>query len=134
MRIGLLKFCDYACRIDGGKGSLIGMFDTIGGLHFPLTHPTFYICVEFEFDPFESGQMANIKLVLMDEDGKELLGIEGQFPIPPGKDGRPATMFETFRVDGLTFPQPGNYRLDVLRNGEPIGEARLTLVQAPPPN
>lgn len=134
MKVLLLKFCDFAGRLDGGKGCLVGMFDTIGGIQFPLTHPTFYICVEFEFDPFEAGSMAKIKLVLMDEDGHEMMGIEGEFSVPKPMHGRPATMFETFRVDGMTFPKPGAYRLDVLHNGEPIAAARLSLVQGSPPN
>jgi hypothetical protein len=134
VKVLLLKFCDYAGRMDGGKGCLIGMFDTIGGSQYPLIHPTFFICVEFEFDPFEAGSVSRIKLVLMDEDGHEMMGIEGEFSVPKSVDGRPATMFETFRVDGMTFPKPGNYRLDVLHNGEPIADARLTLVQGPSPN
>lgn len=134
MRVLLCKFCDYACRMEGGKGCLIGMFDTIGGMEFPLTHPTFYICVEFEFSPFEAEREAHIKMVLIDEDGKELMGVEGHFPVPRNVDARPTTMFHAFRIDGFTFQKPGTYRLDVLYNGEPVSEARLYLVQGPPPS
>ncbi len=133
MRVALCKFCDYACRVDGGKGCLIGMFDTIGGMRFPLRHPTFFIAVEFEFDPFEGGKEAEIRIVLIDEDGKELMALEGRFLIPKSPDGRPVTLFETFRVDGLEFPHPGPYRLDVHYHGTPVAEARLNLIQGPPP-
>ncbi|GIV01532.1 MAG: hypothetical protein KatS3mg015_0362 [Fimbriimonadales bacterium] len=133
MKVTLAKFCDYACTVDGGKNALIGLFDTIGGEQYPLTHPTLFICVEFEFDMFEANQPAEIKLVLIDEDGKELVGVQGNFEVPPPQDGRPATMFHAFRFDGLQFPKPGSYRLDILHNGEPVGEARLYLVQGPPP-
>ncbi|MCH8275464.1 MAG: hypothetical protein IH851_11815 [Armatimonadetes bacterium] len=133
MKVLLCKFCDYACRVDGGKGSLIGMFDTIGGAKFPLRHPTFFVCVEFEFDSFEAGQQAEVRMVLIDEDGKDLMGVQGSFRVPKSPDGRPVTLFETFRVDGLTFPRPGRYRLDVLYNEEPVAEARLTLIEGPPP-
>jgi hypothetical protein len=34
----------------------------------------------------------------------------------------------------MTFPKPGDYRLDILADGEHIGEARLYLVQGPPPH
>jgi hypothetical protein len=133
LKVILCKFCDYACRVDGSKGCIIGMFDTIGGSEYPLVHPTFYICVEFEFDPFHAGETASVKMRLIDEDGREMMGIDGEFPIPNSEAGRPATMFELFRVDGLSFPKPGNYRLDVLHEGEPIAEARLYLVEGPPP-
>jgi hypothetical protein len=133
LKVLLLKFCDYAGRLDGGKGCMMGMFDTIGGSEFPLVHPTFFICVEFEFDAFEPRTSTNVRLALIDEDGKELMGIEGQFAVPSSADGRPVTMFEAFRIDGLTFPKPGSYRLDALVDGEPIAEARLGLVVGPPP-
>ena len=129
----LCKFCDYACRVDGGKGSLIGMFDTIGGMEFPLTHPTFFICVEFEFQHWETNKDTQVKMVLIDEDGKELMGVEGHFRVPPSHDGRPVTIFESFRIDNLRFDKPGIYRLDVISNNEPIAESRLYLVSGPPP-
>ena len=133
MRVTLAKFCDYACQVDGGKGSLIGMFDTIGGYHYPLIHPTFFICVEFEFEPIEAGREANIRMTLIDEDGKELMGVQGQFVVPQSHGAKPATMFQSFRIDGMNFPRPGHYRLDILNNEEPVGESRLYLVQSTGP-
>jgi len=133
MKVTLAKFCDYACHIEGGKGALVGMFDTIGGSQFPLVHPTFFMCVELEFEPAEAGKPAKVKLSLIDEDGKELMGVEGEFVVPPAAGYKPATMFQSFRIDGMSFPKPGHYRLDVICQGEPIGEARLYLVQAQPP-
>lgn len=133
MRVTLAKFCDYACQVDGGKGTLIGMFDTIGGPQFPLVHPTFFFCVEFEFDPMESGRAAAIKMALIDEDGKELMGLQGQFTIPQAQGGKPPTLFQSFRMDGMNFPKPGHYRMDILNNGDPVGEARLYLVQSAAP-
>ena len=133
MKVLLAKFCDYACHVDGGKGTLIGMFDTIGGKEYPLTHPTFYVCIELEFEPIEAGRPAELRLVLIDEDGKELMGVQGKFPVPRSTGPKPATMFQTFRVDRLKFPRPGHYRLDILYNGEPVGEAKLYLVHGPPP-
>lgn len=133
MRVTLAKFCDHACQVDGGKGALIGMFDTIGGVQFPLVHPTFFICVELEFEPMEGGRQAEVKMALIDEDGKQMMGLEGQFTIPMAQDGKPATMFQSFRVDGMSFPKPGHYRLDIYYKDDPIGEARLYLLQAQPP-
>lgn len=132
MRVTLAKFCDYACHVDGGKATLIGMFDTIGGSAFPLVHPTFFICVELEFQPVEGGRPVEIKLVLIDEDGKELFGVQGAFDAPRG-NARPATLMQAFRLDNMTFPKAGSYRLDILGNGEPLGESLLYLAQGPSP-
>ncbi|MDQ2985333.1 MAG: hypothetical protein M3R13_01265 [Armatimonadota bacterium] len=132
MRVTLAKFCDYACHVDGGKATLIGMFDTIGGNAFPLVHPTFFICVELEFQPLEGGRPVEIKLVLIDEDGKELFGVQGAFDAPRG-NARPATLMQAFRIDNMSFPKAGSYRLDILGDGQPLGEALLYLAQGPPP-
>jgi hypothetical protein len=131
MRVTVAKFCDYACHVDGGKATLIGMFDTIGGAAFPLVHPTFFICVELEFQPIEGGKPVEIKLVLIDEDGKEMFGVQGNFEAPRGQ-ARPATMMQAFRIDNMSFPKAGAYRLDIMGGGEPIGEALLYLVQGGP--
>jgi hypothetical protein len=132
MRVTLAKFCDYACHVDGGKSTLIGMFDTIGGATFPLVHPTLFICVELEFQPVEGDRPVEVKLVLIDEDGKEMFGVQGQFEAPRG-NARPATLMQAFRIDNMAFPKPGAYRLDVMEGGEQIGEALLYLVQGAPP-
>lgn len=132
MRVSLAKFCDYACHVDGGKSTLIGMFDTIGGHAFPLIHPTFFICVELEFQPIEGGQPVDVRLVLIDEDGKEMFGVQGTFDAPRAQ-ARPASMMQAFRIDNMSFPKPGPYRLDIFGNGDAIGEALLYLVQGPPP-
>ena len=133
MRVLLLKFCDYACRTEGAKGSIIGIFDTVGGIEFPVSHPTFYICVEFEFDPFEADRTVEVLMRLINEDGREILVVEGEIRVPPAFEGRPVNMFEYFRVDGLIFEVPGPYRLDCLSGEEILAEARLMLVKGQPP-
>lgn len=133
MKVTLAKFCDYACMVDGGKHALIGIFDTIGGQTFPLVHPTLYVCIEFEFEPHEAHTHQNVHLVLIDEDGKEMVGVHGQIYVPPPREVGPVTMWHMFRFDGLRFEKPGRYRLDILWDNEPIGESRLFLVQGPRP-
>lgn len=133
MKALLLKFCDYACRTEGAKGSIIGIFDTIGGVEFPISQPTFYICVEFEFDPFEADKTAEVLMRLINEDGREIMLVEGEIRVPPAFEGRPINMFEYFRVDGLIFDKPGPYRLDCLYEGDVVAEARLMLVHGQPP-
>lgn len=133
MKVTLAKFCDYACVVDGGKHALIGIFDTIGGHQYPLVHPTLYVCIELEFEPHEAHTQRHVHLVLIDEDGKEIIGVHGQIYVPPPQDARPVTMWHMFRFDGLRFERPGRYRLDILDGNQPIGESRLFLVQGPPP-
>ncbi len=133
MRVLLLKFADYACRTEGAKGSIIGMFDTVGGIDFPISHPTFFICVEFEFDPFETGKTVIILMKLINSDGREILVVEGEINVPHAFEGRPVHMFEFFRVDGLIFDQPGPYRLDCISGDDVLAEAQLMLVKGPPP-
>jgi hypothetical protein len=109
------------------------MFNTIGGMEFPLTPIPFFMCVELEFDPLEGGKSAKVLLRLIDEDGKELMGVEGQFVVPQAIGAKPVTLFQSFKVEHLVFPKPGHYRLDIVSDGETLGEARLYLERGQPP-
>jgi hypothetical protein len=134
MRANLVKFCDYAGQLtEGGKFFMFGLFDTIGGATFPLTHPLFYICFELEFEPAEAGKSIGVALRLIDEDGKQMIGIDGQFTVPPAIGMKPTVLFQHFRIESMVFPKPGAYRLDIISDGHTIAEARLYLLQGAPP-
>jgi len=130
MRVTICKFCDFACMLEGGKGSVIGMFDTIGSQHFPMTHHTFHICLEVEFDPTEAG-VVDLDVALVDDDGKRLFGVKQELPVAQPPVGRNVRILQDFAVENLTFERPGTYRLDVICDSRTIGEERLYVLQQP---
>jgi hypothetical protein len=130
MRVLYSKFCEYACQLMNGRHSLIGIFDNVRAPEFPVDHPPFFICVEIEFEPLESGKDRTFRFALIDEDGKEILGFEGPpATVPKDPQYGPLKMQITVGVGGIRFEKAGVYRLDVSCDGEVIAEERLPVVQ-----
>lgn len=132
MKVTLCKFCDFACMLEGGKGSVIGMFDTIGGATFPMSHHAFHVCLELEFDPTEAeAKVADLAVALVDDDGARLFEVRQELPLSTPPVGRNVRILQDFAIENLSFPRPGTYRLDVLCNGHTVAEERLYVVQNP---
>lgn len=130
MRVTICKFCDYACTIQGGKGAVIGMFDTIGASQFPFTQPPFHLCLELEFDEEEAGDTVNLELSLTNPDGAIVFSFEGKLPVPKNLDRKRARVFQDFRLDNLTFHQAGEHVLQLKNSGIPVAQEFLYVVQS----
>jgi len=110
-----------------GKQSLIGMFSKVHAVGFPATHPQLAVFV-----------------ALTDGHGRTELTIrivDSNDARPPIVEGRGGVDFKNPRAianlalqfHGLTFPAPGEYSVQLWSGSELLREARLELVQIPPP-
>lgn len=110
-----------------GKQSLIGMFSKVHAVGFPATHPQLSVFV-----------------ALTDGHGRTELTIrivDSNDARPPIVEGRGAVDFKNPRAianlalqfHGLTFPAPGEYRVQLWSQGGLLREARLELLQIVPP-
>lgn len=106
-----------------GKQSLIGLFSKIHSAGFPATHPQLSVFV-----------------VLTEGRGQTELTIrivDGNEARPPLVQGRGSVQFRDPRAvanlalqfHGLTFPEPGEYRVQLWSAGTLLREARLQLIQ-----
>ena len=113
-----------------GKQSLIGLFSRVHSRGFPASHPQLSVFV-----------------ALTDGHGKAELGIrlvDANDARPPIVEGKGIVDFKNPRAiahlglqfHGLTFPEPGEYRVQLWCQGELLREARLELVpiRMPPPS
>lgn len=109
-----------------GKQSLIGIFSTIHGFRFPLTQP-----------------QLSVHVSLTDGHGKTPITIK----VVDANDARPPIVQGTGTVEfknpraianlalqfhGLTFPEPGEYRVQLYSGNALLREARMLLVKAHP--
>lgn len=111
-----------------GKQSLIGMFSNVHSRGFPASHPQ--LCV---FVALTDGH-GETELVIRIVDSNDAR--------PPIVEGKGRVIFKDPRAianlalqfHGLTFPEPGEYRVQLYAAGELLREARLqlTLFQPPP--
>ena len=114
-----------------GKQSLIGMFSKIHAQRYPASHPQLSVFV-----------------ALTDGHGKTELVIrlvDSNDARPPIVEGKGSVDFKNPRAianlalqfHGLTFPEPGEYRVQIWSQGTLLREARLEMIRIrlkPPPD
>lgn len=123
-----LHLCDYAFLADGGKPCVIGIFDTIAGPNFPLTHPQMAIAFKVQGTPHA---VVPITIELTLPNGETMMSVNGQVAL--SSEG---AAFIDFKLHNIQFPEPGRYAVRVLSNGRALGTQTLRLekisVQMPP--
>jgi len=110
-----------------GKQSLISMFSTIHSWRFPVVHPQ--LCVYVALTDGRGKTPLAIRVVDSDEARKPL--VEGKGVVEFKNPRAIANLALQFH--GLTFPEPGEYRVQLLCQETLLREARLMLVKAKRP-
>ncbi len=104
-----------------GKTSLIGMFSTIGAPQYPVRHPQ--LCV---FASLTDGRGPTpLELTIVDSEDARPPIVSGTATVE-FKDPR-AVACLNLHFNGLVFPEPGGYRVQLKCHGELLREARLYL-------
>ncbi len=104
-----------------GKTSLIGMFSTIGAARYPVRHPQ--LCV---FASLTDGRgKTPLELAIVDAEDARPPIVSGTATVE-FKDPR-AVACLNLHFNGLVFPEPGGYRVQLKCHGELLREARLYL-------
>lgn len=126
MKLLLAKLCEYACKLENQRHSMLGIFDDIRVPSLPIEHPAFFICVQVEFDAAEAGQPWHIEAILVDPDAKQLFRADLQGTVPEPQGGiLPVKLFAQISVPPVRFENAGDYRLDVILDGRIAGEERV---------
>ena len=109
-----------------GKQSLIGMFSKVHVVKFPTVHPQLSVFVALT----EGRDTAELTIRIVD-------GNESRPPLVQGKgmvkfrSPRDVTHL-ALQFHGLTFPEAGEYRVQLWSGSTLLREAKLELVQAKP--
>ncbi len=132
MRVLLVKACEYTAPLANGRQCMMGIFDNIVAPFMPINHPPFCICLQIEFEQSDPEQDHAVTSRLIDPDGKALF----EFPLnvknvldPHGGDTR---VFISINVPELRLEAAGDHRIDVLVNGQKLGEERIPVIAAQP--
>ncbi len=104
-----------------GKQSLIGMFSNIHARGFPATHPQLCVFVALTDGHGET----DLTIRIVDSNDSR----------PPIVEGRGKVVFKdpraianlSLQFHGLTFPAPGEYRVQIYAGPQLLREARLML-------
>lgn len=134
MRVLLSKFCEYACKLENGRHTMVGIFDDIRLPELPFDHPPFYCCIQLELEPSETGREMDVDAILLDQDGKELFNSNLKGQVPKETGNVPVKLFIQMALPPTRLESAGTYRLDVLFNGAKVGEERLPVFTVPGPD
>ena len=133
VRIGVLA--DYASMSQGHKLNILGIFTNIMAQTEPITHTQMKLVAQFEFNSSEVGNK-NLKIELVDEDGREILSISGEIQIPHSPDGSPSLLNQILNFNNIVFPRFGEYEFRILLDGLTVCTIplRVVRVNTPPAN
>ncbi len=123
---------DYANITREGKLNILGIFDVIHVQNFPVTHPQMQLVMRFEADLSEAGKTKRLEIQLMDEDGKRLFVLGGEFTPGPGQPGEVIGTNQILTINMMKFEAPGNYEFKILINDELKAEVPLKVVKHNP--
>lgn len=130
MKVTLALLADYANVSIDGKLNIMGIFDTIGALSVPVTHPQMRLVVRFQADPTDRGSTKNIEYKLLDADGNVRWAYAQTIQIPQELPLR-AEFPQIVTLNGMTFDNFGDYAFHTVVNGEPKAEVSFHVVMPP---
>jgi len=133
MKITYAVLADAANITREGKLNILGIFDSIQVQQFPVTHPQMQLVMRFEADISEAGKNKKVEVQLMDDDGKKLFVLGGEFAFGPGRPGEPIGSNHILTINMMKFERPGDYEFKILINDELKAEAPLKVQQWIPP-
>ncbi len=106
-----------------GKQSLIGMFSRVHAPRFPTAHPQLSVFVTLT----DGHGKSELTIRIVDTNDERPPIVEGKGTVDFKNPRAIANLALQFH--GLTFPQPGEYRVQLWSEGELLREARLELIQ-----
>ena len=119
--------CDSVITEAGtNKKSLIGVFENINALAFPLVHPSLCVYVKLT----EARGTYRFRLELADlETGTTILSKE--IPGPVAIDNPLGTHEMVFNLRNLRFEHPGTYEFRICANGRVFAQKAFVLTRLP---
>jgi Family of unknown function (DUF6941) len=116
MDVEILALCD-AASVQGGKMSILGVFNLFNAPSAPLIAPPCSLAVRMRFERDEEGPK-NLQLTLVDADGHSILPVVNSsvaVRIPP--DERCAIVQMVVSIPQLVLQQFGEYAVDLAVDG-----------------
>ena len=128
MEIEIFTLADFA-QDNNSKLTIVGTFDAINVVQFPVSHPACSLACRLRFGMKESGQH-DFSLRLIDSKGKEIIQpIKGDINIAPPANGQFTSVNMVVNFNQLQFPEAGRYSFELYVDGDWKTGLPLFLVQ-----
>ena len=129
MDIDYAFICDHAEST--GKVSAIGIgFDTIYAESLPARHSHMTVVSKFRGSVAEAGQK-QVTIEIIDADGNELMRIDGSIDFQRPPTGLHTIAVLVVNIDGLEFPNYGDYSVHILFEGNEMHQIGLKVAPLP---
>lgn len=129
MNVNLAVLADYSNISREGKLNILGIFNLIRAKAFPLVLPAMQLVMTFEAPHSEVGTTKNVRVKLMDGDGRQILEIGGQFTLAGGTPGETMKSNHIINFNNIAFPRVGDYVFCILINEEEKTRVPLKVIQ-----
>jgi hypothetical protein len=134
MEVVLSALADAANTTDTGKLNVLGVFQTIYTSAVPARHPQMYLVLRFKASPGEKGHEHQLRFVLVDEDGTQVLSSPPYVVVVPIEDRSLNPEFNVIiSLPNLPLPKFGRYIFDILVNNSSTKQVPLSVEPIPPP-
>jgi hypothetical protein len=97
----------------------MGIFQEINAPSLPFPLPQMYLVLTFEVGAAEFGSRKDLRIVLLDNDGNELVALQGEVQVPkPDRRRLRAHINEAIGLADVPFDKAGDYEFTILVGGE----------------
>ncbi len=123
MTVELFALCDFA-QEEGGKLTVLGLFDTLCAREFPAVHPLFCVAARLRFPVYELGRHA-VRFSIENAEGQELIpAFEGGIAVEGiGIDSASSNI--ALRLSNVPLPGEGIWRASLSVDGTEVAQAPL---------
>jgi hypothetical protein len=128
MKLSYALIADHAFLSIDKKVNIIGVFETINAVDFPVVHPKFVVVGSIE----PTKQVFKMALNIVDAmSGASVIenSTEREIKLPP--EGAPSNFNFIIEIVNINFPSSGNYRVEIVIDGNKLGDIPLKVVKAP---
>ena len=132
MHLDFAVVADYALVDQGGKLSVLGIFQHIWVQQFPAMHPRLHLVLRLKGKRTEVGEHA-VQIRLLDDQDAESIGGSGNVTFAEPPAGVTEIEAGAILVFDVPFPHAGVYRFEITIDGEQKATVPLTVSQLPAP-
>ena len=129
MDVELAVLADYSNVSKEGKLNIMGIFDRIWAKSFPAVHPSAQLIMRFECGGAEYGTQKDIKIVTVNEDGKQISSLDGELDIASEQNQPRLKIDHSLTLMNMRFESPGQYAISILVSGEEKASIPLSVVE-----
>lgn len=130
MKIATLLTADYASvEQPSGKVNILGAFTRIFAEQFPCTHRRMAVVVKIKPELGDHPNERELAIVLMDEDGTELMRFLVPFAFQYGERGVRPEFSAVVELNNLQFAKSGVYEFEVYVDDQLQGSTSIELIE-----